>query len=277
MTTDFAQPTTGAVEPKRDRWGRPLIVPLDGGTPIAYTRVSTLAKCIDDTSNLLKWMQRMVATGIGQRPDLATLAAALDPVKDKRKLNELVEQAMASAQSDKSANLGTALHTFGEWADSPGFDIGRVPAEYRTHVTNYLLARQRAKVKALAMERFVVCDELGAAGSFDRLDLYESADHGTLIVIDDLKTGSSATDYPHNITMQVATYAHSVLYDVETGTRTPIPGVSLKIGLLTHWDQATGECRIYELDLVAGWEAARLAADVHAWRKRKGLIKEVAA
>ncbi len=273
MTTDFAQPTTGAVEPKRDRWGRPLVVPLDGGQPIAYTRVSTLAKCIDDTTNLSKWMQRMVATGIGQRPDLATLAKALDPVKDKGKLNELVTQAMAAAQSGKAANLGTALHTFTEWADSPGFDLEQIPPEARTAITNYRQEIQRTRLTTIGMERFVVCDELQAAGSFDRL--FHHPVHG--LVIGDLKTGTSAADFPHNIAMQVAVYAHSLLYDVEAGTRTAIPGINLEVGVLVHLNQETGECHAYELDIARGWKAAQLATQVHQWRKEKGLTREVSA
>ena len=30
----------------RDRWDRPLIIPPNGGQPVAYTRVSTLAKAL---------------------------------------------------------------------------------------------------------------------------------------------------------------------------------------------------------------------------------------
>ena len=50
MTIEFTHPT---VDIKRDRWDRPLITPVDGGTPIPYTRVSTLAK-VPDLDKLLR-------------------------------------------------------------------------------------------------------------------------------------------------------------------------------------------------------------------------------
>lgn len=276
MTTDFARPATpGAQEPRRDRWGRPLIVPPGGGEPIAYTRVSTLSKCIEDTSNLSKWMQRMVAVGIGKRPDLQALAGVLDPDADKSKLNDLAEQAMNAAKSGQAANLGTVLHSYTEWVDEaqmagqplePLYD--RMQPELVPTVRNYVAAKAAQGIKPMAMERFVVCDELQAAGSFDRLEYHPLFG----IVVDDTKTGDTAPQYPHAIAMQVAIYAHSQLYDIETGTRTPIPGVNTEVGILTHLSQKTGECVIYSLDIARGWKAAQLAAEVHAWRKEKGLV-----
>lgn len=40
---------------QRDRWGRPLITPPDGGKPKPYTRASTLAKALDDNQGLIDW------------------------------------------------------------------------------------------------------------------------------------------------------------------------------------------------------------------------------
>src|SRR5690606_1008152 len=62
---------------QRDRWGRPLIVPPGGGDPVAYTRVSTLAKALDDTSNLMAWKQRVTAVGLARRQDLRTRLAGI--------------------------------------------------------------------------------------------------------------------------------------------------------------------------------------------------------
>jgi hypothetical protein len=51
--------TRPATEIPRDRWGRPLIEPPDGGKPIGYTRVSTLAKALDDKTSLMDWKCRI--------------------------------------------------------------------------------------------------------------------------------------------------------------------------------------------------------------------------
>ena len=58
------------MELPRDRWGRPLIEPPDGGKAKPYTRVSTLAKTLDDKTALSKWLCRQTAIGLAQRPDL---------------------------------------------------------------------------------------------------------------------------------------------------------------------------------------------------------------
>src|SRR5690606_327328 len=63
----------------RDRFKRPLIVPPDGGTPVAYTRATTLAKTLDDTYNLQQWAERQVLVGAGMRPDLGVSATLLGP------------------------------------------------------------------------------------------------------------------------------------------------------------------------------------------------------
>ena len=55
MTLDTIAP---AVE--RDRWGRPKIKLPDGAGWKNYTRATTIAKAMDDTSNLQQWGERMV-------------------------------------------------------------------------------------------------------------------------------------------------------------------------------------------------------------------------
>ena len=71
----------------RDRWGRPLIIPPDGGKPVAYTRVTTVAKTLEDEGGLSKWMMRMTALGLAQRPDLYALVATVGD--DKGALDRL--------------------------------------------------------------------------------------------------------------------------------------------------------------------------------------------
>ena len=55
--------------------GPPPIIPPDGGEPVAYTRVSTLAKALDDLNNLMAWKARKTAEGLVRRPDLLTRVA----------------------------------------------------------------------------------------------------------------------------------------------------------------------------------------------------------
>ena len=57
-------------EISRDRWVRPLITPVGGGKPVGYTRVSTLAKALDDTTNLTAWKLRTAAVGLAKSPSV---------------------------------------------------------------------------------------------------------------------------------------------------------------------------------------------------------------
>ena len=51
----------------RDRWGRPLIVPENGGDRIPYRRCTTFVGCLDDQTGLSKWLNRRVAFGVAHR------------------------------------------------------------------------------------------------------------------------------------------------------------------------------------------------------------------
>jgi hypothetical protein len=97
-----------SVEPKRDRWGRPLITPAGGGKPVAYTRATTLAKTLEDEASLANWKMRQVAVGLARRPDLVALASTTD---DKRRLDDITQQALDAAASSARANVGLA-HRF---------------------------------------------------------------------------------------------------------------------------------------------------------------------
>ena len=113
MTT-FA---TLAPEIPRDRYGRPLITPADGGKPVAYTRISTLAKALDDGSALANWKCRMTAIGLAKRPDLVSKTLAV--ADDKKEMGKVVTSAMEAAEADRAANIGTALHKFCDLNTSP--------------------------------------------------------------------------------------------------------------------------------------------------------------
>lgn len=259
--------TTTALELTRDRYGRPLIVPPDGGEPIPYTRVSTMAKALDDQTNLMLWKQRKTTEGLIRRPDLLTRAAGAlangDPDEDwptKRAMNDVCNEATEAAGASKGASAGTGFHSLTEAIDRgdeplfvPPADVPRLEA-YR---------EATAGIEWLDLECFVVNDAVRAAGTFDRLGRLPDG----RVVVMDLKSGKSEADYPLSTTVQIAIYAHGSRYD-GTAARTPIhPELDLTTGVLIHLPPSGG-CRLYELNLGLGWEAAGLAARVHG-RVRK--------
>ena len=275
MTTTPTTPT----EVPRDRWSRPLIVPPEGGEVVPYTRVSTLAKALDDLNDLMAWKARKTAEGLVRRPDLLTLISGAiangDPDTDwptKKALNAAVEQAMEAAGASKGATAGTGFHLLTE-----AIDKGNEPlfASEADQVRLDAYREATASIEWLEIELFVVNDQVRAAGTFDRLGRLPDG----RVVVADLKSGKSESAYPFATTVQIATYANGHRYDPETGNRSPLHAdLDVSTGLLIHLPPSGG-CALYELDLARGWQAAQLAAqvrDARSW-KAADLAREVSA
>ncbi len=245
---------------ERDRWGRPLITPPGGGKRIPYTRTSTLAGTLNDQTALGDWKCRQTLIGAARRPDLIALTQA--HADNTTELARITRQAQDAAGSDSAANTGTAIHAFTEQADKHGH-TQHVPPEYRPLIDAYrqLLAGQNITV--IGSERFCVQDEIETAGTWDRL---VNTPDGLMIA--DIKTGRDAPKYALSTAIQVAVYAHSALYDHETGTRTPLP-LNTATGILIHLPLDGRPPCLYRLNLTEGWMAALLAFDVRATRKIK--------
>jgi hypothetical protein len=103
---------------RRDRWGRYLVLPEGGTKPIGYTRATTVAKALDDSGGLLSWGKRMVALGLGQRPDLVALVSTTADT-DKKTLDDICERAAEAGGATIRRDLGTAVHGMLEksWSD----------------------------------------------------------------------------------------------------------------------------------------------------------------
>lgn len=250
----------GVTDIPRDRWGRPLIKPPGGGRSVAYTRCTTFVGCLEDTYNLSKWQQRMVALGLARRPDLLLAVSAHHDDKDR--LNALCQEATEAAAASSAATTGTALHRLAERLDQG--ETVDIPTAAKADLDAYRAAT--AGMQWLHVERMTVNDTLKVAGTPDRIGLTPT---GGLPVIADLKTGS--IDYGiGKIAMQLALYAHSDLYDHDTGTREHVD-VDQQRALVIHLPAGAGRCELVWVDIAAGWEAVQLAKQVREWRNRKNL------
>ncbi len=253
---------------KRDRFGRPLIIPAEGGKPVGYTRASTLAKKLDDLNGLIAWKQRVTALGVVQDREvyqrLCSIASTVpEPLKDKdikAQFVSVVEEAFKAGGGEKAAAAGTALHELTEYVDrreTPAY----VPDDLAPILDCYIWGT--TALEHVAMELFVVVDELKVAGSLDRLVRLPDG----RVVVADIKTGADEPKYASGVTTQCAIYAHGQRYDPETSERTELhPDLDITTGLLIHLPLAPVDgvqvCTLWELDLVAGWERALLAATV---------------
>lgn len=260
--------TWGTPEIPRDRWGRPLVVPPNGGKPVAYTRCTTYVGALEDRYNLGQWEMRMVALGLSRRPDLVLAASALGP-DDRDELNKLCAQAKEAAASSASATIGTALHRLTERLDR-GEPLGEVPGAYRPDIEAYRSVMAPLSVRHV--ERFCVLDVLRIGGTPDLVVEYDGR-----LYIADKKTGS--IEYGAlKMAMQLAVYAKSAFYDLHTdGTPMPrIPleemGVDQERAIIIHLPAGTGTASLKWVDIERGWNAVQTAKDVREWRSLKGLL-----
>jgi hypothetical protein len=247
----------------KDRWGRYLVVPPEGGKPVAHTRATTLARILDDEFGLTKWRQRMVAVGVSKRPDLLAQVAACQ-ANETGRLDALCRDAVEAAGASSSANLGSALHSFAQRVDE-GEDLSIVPDAWRPDVEAYRSALDTAGFKVELVERCCVLPQLVVAGTFDRIVLEPSS--GRRYVLD-LKTGRTLDYSWPSIGIQLSLYSRaSTLYDADTEQHSPMPDVDPATGIVAHLPAGRGTCEVYAVDLVKGWEGAVLADRVRTWRK----------
>ena len=244
---------------QRDRWGRPLIIPPQGGKAIAYTRASSLGKALEDTSNLADWKARMVALGLAKRPDLLSLVAHADP-DDRKTLNDTCEQAKEAAGASTAANTGTAIHAMLENLDR-GLVATATNDDERKALVAWAAMKDYYSMSMRGIEEFVVNDKLQAAGTFDRIVEMDGKRY-----VADLKTGATITYSSIAWSVQLAVYAYGVAYSPD-GTRSHL-GVDLKVGLVMHLPVGADEVTVYEVDLVEGARLAELAVAVRESRTK---------
>ena len=247
-------------EIKRDRYGRPMVVPPAGGKPVPYTRATTVAGTLDDGVGLVAWKLRMAAQGLIKRPDL--MLAATVAVNDKQELDRLIETAQDAAGSTHAATIGTALHALTEKYDR-GEEFGYVPAMFAPDIEAYIKATREFKMEVI--EQFCVLDSHQIAGTPDRIVTYRGKRY-----IFDLKTGS--IDYPHKMAIQLAIYSRAVPYNIATGERGSWGEVDTQRGIILHLPAGEGKADIQFVDIDKGWEGLELAMQVRAWRTSKKIM-----
>lgn len=276
----------------RNGHGRPQIRRLledgreDPTTLVSYTRASALGDRLEDAFGLGVWTQRMIVWGVTHDPALRARAQAVasydDPERpdDKRELRAIADEALVICRASSGADRGTAAHHLGElWDD--GAELGHLEDDLTAWVAKY--AELMAGFVVHAREGFVVCDELGAAGSYDRLVSPRwpmVAPDGAVItpddvLVDDLKTGREAKNFGPCYAVQQPVYANGRPYSHEHGRGAwPTPGgraPRTDWSLILHIPVESPEDGAWWwVDLRAGMELARIAARVGELRRTAG-------
>jgi hypothetical protein len=256
----------------RDRYGRPMVTPPDGGTPQPYSRFSSHGACLEDRFGLERWKIRTAGKGLATRADLFAQIAAT-PADDTQRLDALMVQALEAGGGSVGANLGTALHEFAQHVDNGAMTTAEIPAPWAADIAAYrdTLAAAGLAIEPGLVEVSLVHDGLRLAGTADR---FLRRSDGRLVCAD-LKTGKAIGSNPLAYAVQLAAYATAQGYEIETGRRFNIGDVDHTVGLLIHVPAGRGECHLVEVDLVAALEAAHLASHVKQWQKRKDIVRKV--
>lgn len=262
---EFATPAPTLTGPgkgiSRDRWGRPLIIPPGGGTPAPYTRCTTYVSVLDDKEHLMKWKARMTAIGMAARDDLILRVRSANP-DDKTTIGRAAEEAAEHAGSSRRATIGTSLHALTERLDR-GETLPPL-GDWQADIDAYTQALATHGITPVEIETFVVNDDLKIGGTFDRI--YKI---GGQHYIGDLKTGASVDWGAGTYAMQLAVYANSVRYNVETGQRSTLD-VNRDQAVLIHLPAGEHTATVYWINIARGWDSVqRLAGPVREWRKLK--------
>lgn len=275
-----AGPLTGEWREGKDRQGKPKRWwHSPDATP--YSRMSATASALDTKENLIDWAAAQAAVGVmmdrAARSEVVTLINEFngDPWNadeggmahsGKDRLKAAVEQARNTAGQHVAASAGTEFHKLGELVNR-----GQEPWLVQDHLKPLLAVYKTAMspIRCLRQELFVVNDELCRAGSLDYLLQLPDG----RVLVSELKTGKWDVRFPMSVTTQVAAAANAVVYDQETGERRPIhPDLDTTTGLLVHFpimapDPEDRKVGFYELNLVLGMQAARVARDIDDLRK----------
>jgi hypothetical protein len=281
-------PAAALADARRDRWGRYLVVPPDGGAPQGYTRITTVAKALDTGGGLASWKAAMTAQGLilrkGLRAQWEALMAAHngDPwysgEESKAEAKRLVEECAAVGGANDRRDMGSALHTM-----TALVDLGRAPGQISEETQADLLAYadglEEAKITICdgAIEVVVVLDEYQVAGTFDRVVVVDRPGFG-LPVVADLKTGASLEYSYQAIAVQLAAYAHAdaryeqgAAQDGSEDRRLPMIPVDQDWALILWLPAGKAKLEIIAVDIQAGWTAFKSSMWARKWRANRSL------
>lgn len=237
------------------------------GAPSKFTRVTTGAKTLDDTSGLDTWKTGNVVLGLKDNPELLeSLDLFAEPADVRRQVRDIANKAQDAAGAREAAELGEAIHAWTEAVERDGLAVDDVPPEFQPYVRAYVDALQDAGVSTVPgmVERIVYNSETGWVGTLDRM--YELAD-GT-VVIGDVKTSKVLRYGILAFSVQLAAYADADYILSADGSKwEPMPPVSNAFAVIAHVpSNRPGHCELVTVDLEAGRYALGLAQAVHEVR-----------
>jgi hypothetical protein len=250
---------------------RPMILRPGKKKAEPYMRASEVAKLVQDTYGLNIWQQDRLAYVVATDEHYRALWAATDPEEkgqafwDRKELRERTIRSYTAGKSydRKAAAKGTRFHSITDKSDSGDlFDLDEDYADDLAVYQNVL----SAVGEVVASERFVVNDELGIGGTFDKLIAPRIPDpdgNDRFPVIADLKTGK-VDKKELEFGMQMAVYANSVFYT--DGERENFL-VNRKWAMIIHLPLGSNQATILWVDIAACFDVVKAAILIKEGRK----------
>lgn len=252
--------------------GAPQIIDHDGKNQ-RYSRPSGWGKDLDDENALVNWKIDRAVEGTAGDPALQARVVAAKP-DDRATWRDIRESAINAGRGDQGADIGTAIHAMSERWEDPEDDF--YPGDpYEQHLEAYSSELRRLGLISFAIECQMVNDEYRAAGTCDRLYVLDRpliTPEGDVLpvgtmVVGDLKTGKKLDFSAPGYSVQLAIYAGSQLYDVESDEYLSTPEINQRWGILVHMPSDRAECQMLWIDLEVGRWGAYLTQQVRLWRK----------
>ena len=254
--------------PKQDQYHRPVFPDPDTGVEQAWTRVSTIAKELDNGGGLITWTGAMVAGGCYLRNDLVGQIGSRWPLTDanKAEIYALVDELKDAGGGSVGRNMGDALHEFLRRRNQ-GEKVRPMPpwdADVKAH--DDLVDRLGLIIDPEYCEFTVCYPDLGIAGSPDLAP--RVAGRGDERTIADYKTGSLRDYVWCAWVVQTCLYANApLIYRWDTGQFEPMPPVSRKRAWIISIPAGSASAELWVLDISEAWKAVKAALWVREWRK----------
>lgn len=280
--------------PRHKGDGRPKIR-IGSSAKFYYAkRASKYGEVIENKYLINKWKIRAAVFGMTRTPALVRRGQAVLAFEDKsnpdrhaelrQSWEEIASEAIDVARTGDRAAEGTALHTLSELADQ-GADLSHLDATTMAAVNQW--RRIISHFEILATESFVVDDEFGVGGSFDRLVRPRGVMRGPDgevrltpddVVIVDLKSNQSSKYFGAGYRVQQRVYSRGTPYvhvtdeqaaAGDTGRR-PWPGgqaPNQQWALIPHVPlESPADAGLMWVDLTRGQQQLELAAAIYADR-----------
>jgi hypothetical protein len=254
---------------------RPMITRPGSKKAEPYLRASEIHKLIEDKYGLNIWQQDRIGYMVATNDALRAEWAATDVEEkgqafwDRKNLRERTIRAYTAGKSynRQAAAQGTRFHSITDKHDQGA--LFELDQDYADDLGVYTHALGQAGLRIIASERFVVQDELGIAGTFDKLidtDLLTPDGMPANLggpVIADLKTGKiKALEFG----MQMSVYANSRYY--ENGERSDLDA-NREWGLIIHLPLGSNQVELLWINLRECYEMVKAAIIVKEGRKPK--------